>query len=257
MSGIAGYLFYEDISEELVNKKIISMLNPLIINQKDRIEFHVDKHGCAIGICNNGHVNTAKIFQDKTSEYVVVFNGCLTNTKDLIAMTGISNLYEENFEAVIIKRLFEKFNKRLVEFIQGIYAFAIWDPKRRNLTIGTDRYGFEYIYFYHDKEKFLFGSEIKAILSVIESRLEANTDAICDIHNYHMILGTKTSFKEIQLMPHAAIFHLNKDRHSIKQYWDYPIHVEHNEDSEENLMRRSKELIKNATRKNIKNIKNV
>ena len=256
MSGLAGcFCFAENYITDF-DRAINYMLAPLATTHNHQIQFYADSGSCALGICNSSDVDTAKLWHHDESAFAIAFNGHLTNIDDLIALTGISEAQNNSSEPKIILSLFEKFNDEITGYLKGNYAFAIWDRSQKKLTIGTDRYGFEFVYYHADENLFLFSSEIRPILNVLKEKPEADIDSICDIHNFNAIFGTKTPFKEIHLIPHAAICRPGKDGINVKQYWDYPMEVEHSEDSEDKLMQRSKELIRNAARNSVKNTKN-
>ena len=257
MSGIAGCLYFENEYQGSLVDKITAMLTPLPSAQEHQIRYRCDREYCALGICNSNNVNTAKIMSDNNSDYIVAFNGSLYNAGNLISLLDSGKDFEGQLETEIILRLFEKYENRLVDFLQGMFAFAIWDKKQKNLIIASDRHGYEFIYYYKDRHRFLFASEVKSILAILDSRPEPDLDSICDIHNFNAIFNTKTAFKNIHLMPHAGICCVNKDSCNIKQYWDYPISVDHFKDSENQLMNRAKVMIQNAVQRSISNSKNL
>ena len=69
-------------------------------------------------------------------------------------------------------------------------------------------------------------SEIKSLLTILENKPQVNIDTICDIYAYRTIFNTKTPFEGITLMPHAVSCTISKDKFKIKQYWDYPMHID-------------------------------
>ena len=246
MSGIAGIFIFDDSKTNTLEDSIISMLNALVIGNKNELKYYSDNKNFALGICNCNDVNVAQILKNTASDYGVIFKGNLTNKKELEVSFSVDGVNDGHKEAQIALSLFKKYGTNAVYHLKGIFAYVIWDKHRKTLHIATDRYGYEYIYYYKDKEKVLFASEKKAILAVMDKKPSANIEAICDLYNFHTIFDLKTPFNNISLMPHAALCTISKDSVRLSRYWDYPFEVNIQKYTDAQLLNKSRQVIKSA-----------
>jgi len=103
-----------------------------------------------------------------------------------------------------------------------MFSLAIWDNKKKELFFARDRLGKKPFYYYLDSKRFIFASEIKAILkNDISTHLKK--DAIIDFFKYQFIPSPRTIYKEIQKLPPGNFGKIGKDSFFIKRYWDIPI----------------------------------
>jgi hypothetical protein len=97
-----------------------------------------------------------------------------------------------------------------------------------------------------DDEKLFFGSRVKSIANLIQTRLEFDLHSICDIYNYQSIFSQRTIYKQIKLLPPAGICMVRHGKATIRQYWQFPVDTEPFEGSESDLLEESKMLIQEA-----------
>ena len=149
-------------------------------------------------------------------------------------------------EGHILAALFEKHGPDCLNRFSGIFSFVLADVKAQRLIIGADRCGFEYVYYYIDEEKLLFGSRVNSIANLTRSQLEFDLHSVCDIHNYHAIFNQRTIFKQIKLLPPGSFGTVCHDKVKIHRYWQFPTEVELFRNSESELLDESKRLIQEA-----------
>ena len=154
----------------------------------------------------------------------IVFNGEIYNFPDLHAsLTARGHRFRSRCDTEAIVHLYEDHGERCVDHLRGMFAFAIWDQKRRRLLLARDRIGIKPLYYRHDGTRLLFGSEIKAILEAPGVPRRIDPEALQDYLTYLWVPGPKSMFEGISklLAGHTATF----DEHGLKvrQYWD--LHV--------------------------------
>jgi asparagine synthase (glutamine-hydrolysing) len=103
-----------------------------------------------------------------------------------------------------------------------MFAFAIWDARRRRLLLARDRLGIKPLYWALAKGRLVFASEIKAVLESGLVRAEVNEPALPELLGTRYLSGSETLFKGIhRLMPgHTLVF--EDGRTTIRSYWDVP-----------------------------------
>ncbi|MEI7595926.1 MAG: asparagine synthase (glutamine-hydrolyzing) [Bacteroidota bacterium] len=108
----------------------------------------------------------AQPFTDKSGRYTIVFNGEFFNFMDFrneIISDGIE--LKSTSDTEILLYLFIKHGKSIIQKINGFFAIAIYDNFERKLTIVRDRYGIKPLYYFQDKDRLVFASEMKSLLA--------------------------------------------------------------------------------------------
>jgi asparagine synthase (glutamine-hydrolysing) len=95
----------------------------------------------------------------------IVFNGEIYNHAALREqLVARGHRYRTHSDTETIVHLYEEYGRDCVQHLRGMFAFAIWDTRKRSLFIARDRLGIKPLYYRFTPESFLFGSEIKVIL---------------------------------------------------------------------------------------------
>jgi asparagine synthase (glutamine-hydrolysing) len=149
----------------------------------------------------------------------LVFNGEVYNFKELPAELGLGEM-RTGSDTEVVLRAYAKLGPACVEHFNGIFAFALWDEKKRRLFCARDRLGVKpFLYAWHDG-RFHFASEAKALFAAgIEPRPDHGV-----IHDYltHGLYehGTRTFFASVEQLAPAHTLTLDGDRNEISRYWD-------------------------------------
>lgn len=152
----------------------------------------------------------------------VVFNGEIYNYRQLRdELIGKGHSFRTHSDTEVLVHLYEEMGERLVERLRGMYAFAIWDARRRQLLLARDRVGQKPLYYYRDGEKLLFGSELKAILACEDVAREVDLEALEDYLTFGVVPGERSIFKNIHKLPAAHTLLVSPERmHArARRYW--------------------------------------
>jgi len=117
--------------------------------------------------------------------------------------------------------LYEEYGEKFVKKLNGSFVLVILDEENRKLLIANDRCGLRPLYYTKISNKLLFGPELKAILEDKEVKKEINDDAVAEFFTFGQLLGNKTFFKGIEVLPPASILKWNNRSMSVEQYWDF------------------------------------
>ncbi|VVS93994.1 nucleophile aminohydrolases n-terminal [Desulfoluna spongiiphila] len=103
---------------------------------------------------------------------------------------------------------------------RGMFAFVLWDRREERVFAARDRLGIKPLHYYTDDKRFVFGSEIKAILACPEVPKSLRADAAFDYFHFMYVPGPKTIFKGIHKFRPGHILALKKGSLVEKEYWD-------------------------------------
>ena len=130
--------------------------------------------------------------------------------------------------------LYEELGEDFILRLNGSFVIVIYDFKEKKLLIVNDRYGLMPHYYAINHGKLLFAPEVKAILQDNTFKKELNEEAVADFFAFGEILGDKTFFKGIEVLPPASIFiYKNNGKSSIKQYWNFNYKPDYNKSEDE------------------------
>lgn len=164
---------------------------------------------------------TQPMFNDDRS-YSIVYNGEIYNhaekRKELIE-TG--HKFNNLSDTETILHLYSEYGRDCIHHLRGMFAFAIWDAKKRELFVARDRLGVKPLYYVQsDDGSLYFASEIKALLEAGAIKPEINFDVLPDQFANHGTSGDETLFVGVyRLLPGHTL--LWKDgKLDIREYWD-------------------------------------
>jgi len=160
----------------------------------------------------------------------VVFNGEIYNFQELRrGLEDRGHCFRTRSDTEVLVHLYEEDGESLVQRLRGMFAFALWDRRRRRLLLARDRLGIKPLYIYRDAEKLLFASEAKGILAEgrwasgegRDKRAEVDPAALEDYLAFGMVAGSRSIFRNIEKLPPAHTLVIEADRldQSPRRYW--------------------------------------
>lgn len=153
---------------------------------------------------------------------VLIYNGEIYNFQELRqGLIHSGHIFQSNTDSEVIIHLYEDKGEACVDDLRGMFAFAIWDTRRKTLFLARDRFGIKPLYYsFTDSGKFIFASEIKALLQLGDVQREVNLEALDEYLTFRYVPEEKTMFKNIyKLLPGHSLM-LREGRAEIRQYWD-------------------------------------
>jgi asparagine synthase (glutamine-hydrolysing) len=177
----------------------------------------------------------------------ISYNGELYNFRELkheLELTG--ERFSTDCDTEVLLRMFAVHGPGMLERLNGIFAFAIWDDVEKRLFIARDRLGVKPLYWTRTDGVFAFASELKSLLPLIGSPTLEDT-ALADYLTFLWVPDPKTAFREIRKLPPGHYAWVDKDGVGITQYWD--LHYAPEELSEDAWSDRLAEAVTDAVRR--------
>jgi asparagine synthase (glutamine-hydrolysing) len=155
----------------------------------------------------------------------IVFNGEIYNHRALREQLITSgHQYRTQSDTETIVHLYEQYGKDCVQHLRGMFAFAIWDAKKRSLFIARDRLGIKPLYYRRTAQSFLFGSEIKVLQAYPGGNRSFNRAVLPEFLSFGYLSGEDTFYEGVyKLLPGHR---LEIDEHgalSMEPYWDLKV----------------------------------
>ena len=150
----------------------------------------------------------------------VVYNGEVYNYKEIKEELEEYN-FTTNSDTEVILAAYEKWGAKCVQKFNGMFSFAIWDIEKEELFIARDRLGIKPFYYSWAEGRFIFSSELRAILNSGLIDKELDLSSFEEYLLYQSVYAPKTMMKGIlQLMPGHSGYFRKDGSLKIEKYWD-------------------------------------
>ncbi|HYR92462.1 MAG TPA: hypothetical protein VE422_50930 [Terriglobia bacterium] len=152
---------------------------------------------------------------------VVVFNGEIYNFADLRNnLVAHGHRFKTHSDTETIVHSYEQYGDECMQEFRGMFAFALWDRKRRRLLLVRDRLGIKPVYYYKGPDFFVFASEIKSLLQHPGVPREVDPQAVDLYLALRYVPGPRTMFKDIFKLQPGHWMAVDEDGIRIQKYWD-------------------------------------
>ena len=151
----------------------------------------------------------------------IVFNGEIYNFQELrVELERKGHLFKSRSDTEVILHGYEEWGVDCLHRFRGMFAFALWDSRQRQLFMARDRLGKKPLVYYHQKDHFIFASEIKALLQDSTIERKVNTSALHHYLTYQYVPSSETIFEGIRKLPpaHYMLFR-ESGTVQIERYW--------------------------------------
>lgn len=180
---------------------------------------------------------------------VVVMNGELYNFREVREkLEKQGHRFETNTDTEILPHLYEEHGLDLLEHLNGMFAFALWDKRRKKLFIARDRFGEKPLYYGTFDGQLIFASELKVLLAHPSVKTEIDTDALRRYLSFDYVPAPFSIYKNIYKLPAAHFLTVEKGEVKVQRYWNLKFHKNGNTPSFEEASRQLRELLSDAVK---------
>jgi len=182
----------------------------------------------------------------------IVFNGEIYNFQELrTTLEQKGHRFKSQTDTEVIIHAYEEFGVQCLDYLDGMFAFAIWDGRRRELFLARDRFGIKPLHYYHKNGLFAFGSEIKALLPISDFSRDLDYQAVWNYFTLMQIPAPQTIYKDIRkFLPAQAMVVKADGSKRTWQYWDINIEEDFSK-SEEQWVEELRDLFEKAMRRHL------
>lgn len=223
MCGITGYYKYNTFVNCIKEGSLLNAANQIAHRGPD--DFGIIEHpkvGLAhrrlsiIDLSPTGH--QPMISNDK--RFTIVFNGEIYNYPELKKeLINLGYTFRGTSDTETILYGFAHFGKSYIQRLNGIFALAIWDEQKEQLFIARDRLGVKPMYYFCDESVFLFGSEIKTLLSYGSIQRKVHPQSFHEFLFYGYALGENTLFEGIKKLLPGTILTISNEGNQFETFW--------------------------------------
>lgn len=222
MCGICGVVYCE--REQVVDSLVLKQMCDAIRHRgPDDDGFYVN-HNVGLGMRRLSIIDLATGKQpiaNEDGQIWIVFNGEIYNHQLLRQeLKEQGHRFKTKTDTEAILHAYEEYGENCVQKLNGMFAFAIWDQRKQQLFLARDRLGIKPLYYFFDKMRLVFGSEIKSILQAGEIPRRIDLQALDNFLTLEFIPAPLSIFQDIKKLPPGHTLTLRKHDIWIREFWD-------------------------------------
>ncbi|MBI1923531.1 asparagine synthase (glutamine-hydrolyzing) [Candidatus Poribacteria bacterium] len=223
MCGICG-VYYQHPERAIDKNTIQKMCNLMRHRGPDEDGFYLNGN-VALGMRRLKIIDlttgSQPIFNEDGS-IAVVFNGEIYNYPDLRQLLfKKGHTFYTKTDTEVIVHLYEEYGEDFLTFLNGMFAIAIWDDRKKQLLLARDRLGEKPLHYSINDEGILFASEMKSILCHPLLKQELDLEAIYYYFTFYYIPAPFTIYKHVKKLPAGHYLTYKNGKATIKKYWDF------------------------------------
>jgi asparagine synthase (glutamine-hydrolysing) len=225
MCGIAGQMSFDRTVER---EDVVSMTRAVVHRGPDDEGFYFTepdtlpsvglghKRLSIIDLSSAGH----QPMSNERKSIWIVFNGEIYNfltLKKMLQRKG--HQFRSTTDTEVIIRLYEEYGVNCLNYLRGMFAFALWDKDKQRLFVARDRVGKKPLYYAFLDSRFSFASEINALYNLSFIKRNLDYSALDLFLTFSYIPAPYTIFEDIRKLPPAHYLILERGEIKIKRYW--------------------------------------
>lgn len=219
MCGFSGYV------AEFTSKETIKKMNDLIIHRgPDDEGYYVDEN-IAMGFRRLSIIDVACGHQpmfNQDNSLVITFNGEIYNHKEIRKdLEEKGYIFNNNSDTEVIVYGYDEYGVDILNKLRGMFAFVIWDKKKKRLFGARDHFGIKPFYYYKKDDIFMYGSEIKSFLGNDKFKKELNKSVLKPYLVFQYSPTNETFFKDVYKLESGHYFIYENGNLDIKEYYDF------------------------------------
>jgi asparagine synthase (glutamine-hydrolysing) len=249
MCGIAGIVSLR--GKPVLEQELRDMCMALAHRGPDDDGFYIEP---AVGLCMSrlSIIDVAGGHQPVSNEdgsVWVVCNGEIYNFQELRRdLQSRGHQFSTRSDTEVIVHLYEEYGTRCVEHMRGMFAFALWDGRRKQLVLARDRVGIKPLYYAEVGGRILFASELKSILQLPEVAREFNWRAVSHLFTFLTTPPAESIIDGVHKLEPGHLLTVSPGHTPvIERYWDLKFEPDYGK-SEDYFVERTLELIAESVR---------
>jgi len=227
MCGIAGIL---NLNNEPVSPVLLKRMTDTIVHRGPDGEGHFSDGPLGLGHRRLAIIDLSPAAHQPMmtldGRHVISYNGEIYNFQELrVELETLGHSFHSQSDTEVVLAAYAEWGVKALDRFNGMFAFAIWDKKTKELFIARDRYGIKPLYYSFLGNVFIFASEQKAILEHPAAKREIDLEGLIEYFTFQNFFSGKNLLKGIHTFPAGHWAKISSFSHTGKlntiQYWDY------------------------------------
>jgi len=249
MCGIAGIVSLE--GKPVFERELRDMCSAIAHRGPDDEGYYFET-GVGLGMRRLSIIDLAsgrQPIRNEDGSVWVVFNGEIYNFRELRReLEGRGHVFATHTDTETIVHLYEEYGRHCVDHMRGMFAFALWDQRTRQLLLARDRVGIKPLYYAEIDGRILFASELKAVLQLAEVERKINWSAASHLFTFLTTPPAESIIGGVQKLEPGHLLSAAPGRApAIERYWDLKFEPDGTRD-ENYFVERLRELLDESVR---------
>ena len=244
MCGICGFIGKKEGQTEITGNMLKAIRHRGPDGQGIRV-----RGDAALGFCRLSIIDLdggMQPMENETGDMALVFNGEIYNYMDLRKeLEKAGHTFASHSDSETLIHGYEEYGEKIFDHLRGMFAFAIWDEKKKRLFAARDFFGIKPFYYAMIDGCFVFASEIKSILEFPGCRREVNREALEQYLSFQYSVLDETFFKGIYRLEAGSFLTFENGRIHVEKYFD-PLLTPEKKCSEQLLFKRLEKTLKDS-----------
>lgn len=167
-------------------------------------------------------INASQPMVDSDNNLVIIFNGEIYNFNEIKASLPKNCIFKTNSDTEVLLKAYHYWGDSFVKKLNGMFAFAIYDLKKKRIFAARDKAGQKPFFYYFKDDIFIFSSEIKSIIPLIKQNdLNVNVKSLNCLFEFGYVPNENCIINSFKKLPpaHCLIFDLIDKKIEINKYW--------------------------------------
>ncbi|WP_342740134.1 asparagine synthase (glutamine-hydrolyzing) [Bradyrhizobium sp. B117] len=158
----------------------------------------------------------------------ITYNGEIYNYIELRKELSAQWVFRSTSDTEVILAAYDRWGDDCVSHLRGMFAFAIWDEKKKKLFIARDRFGIKPLYYTRQNGRLFFASEAKALLPLLPD-IRTDSTALAEYLTFQYTIGAKTLFEQVDALLPGHSLTVQDGNVRVRRYWDvqYVVDFDH------------------------------
>jgi asparagine synthase (glutamine-hydrolysing) len=154
--------------------------------------------------------------------YTLVFNGAIYNFRSLqVELESAGWIFRTRCDTEVLLAALAQWGQEAIKRLRGMFAFALWDSSEESLLIARDPFGIKPLYFAHRGERFLFASEVSALLASGASAAEIDVRAVADYLAWFAVPAPRTIYRGIVSLQPGECLKFCRGKAELSEAWTF------------------------------------
>ena len=176
--------------------------------------------------------------------YVIIFNGEIYNYLELKEELKNKYKFKTKSDTEVLLKGFEEWGIDVTKHLRGMFAFAIWDKKKKELYLARDQWGIKPLYYYKNDKTFMFASEIKAFLPHPDFKKEFNGDILSSYLCFNSVATDESFFRGVFKLKPGHYLKYKNGNIEINRF--YKLEFDETKQDEEELIKKIQNAMKDS-----------
>jgi asparagine synthase (glutamine-hydrolysing) len=223
MCGIAGILYADPL--RIVEPELLANMNRALAHRGPDGEGVWTGDGIGLVHRRLAIIDLETGHQPMSSSdgaFQVVFNGEIYNYRELRhRLESQGHSFRTHSDTEVLLHLYRQQGVDMVSALRGMFAFALWDARTRQLLLARDRVGIKPLYVFRDDHCVVFASELKALLATPFVSRDVDIVALEDYLTFGMVQGEHSILADVRRLRPGSIAVVRQDKLSVseRRYW--------------------------------------